>query len=377
MTHTTRTCATLAVTAASPSSWRCLAVPASAAPELTIRPGSLPRGEDPSMPVVVGDVLVDGARRVPLPDSSVLIGASGRDYVVWTSDGARRPSIWRVQPDGDATLLMRTREAYGAVLSTDGELLAVPRTRVQARQTAVTIHDAVTGEVLQTTTFPGYANLLDLDGDDLVVGTTSPARTTTWNRSTGAKQRVSRLTGYQADVSADRLAVLTDDPYDGGCSVVSTLSDPATVLSESCTERVTDFSPDGGRVALVDLLTDGLGPNRVVVRMVGGRRVATYDAPFFFGLVRWETARALLLQTNGPRKAALVRCVRADCERASRVRSAPASRTSGSRPSGSPGRPQRGPDHRQLQGQPTEGDGLEARAAAARREARRRRSGDR
>jgi hypothetical protein len=278
--------------------------------------------------VVIGDVLVDGARRVPLRRSSVLIGASGSGYVTWTSDGARRPSIWRVRPDGDTALLMRAREAYGSVLSTDGELLAVPRIRVQARKTVVTIHDAVTGAVLQTTTFSGFASLLDLDGDELVVGTTSPARTTTWDLSTDAKQRISRHTGYQADVSADRLAVLTDDPYNGGCSVVSTLSDPATVLSESCTERVTDFAPDGRRLALVDLLTDGLGPNRVIVRTAGGRRVATYEAPFFFGLVTWETATALLLQTNGPRQSALVRCVRAACERASRVRSAPAVRTS-------------------------------------------------
>ena len=197
-----------------------------------------------------------------------------------------------MQPDGDSTLLMRTREAYGSVLSTDGDLLAVPRTRVQARETVVTIHDAVTGaRAAQRRRSPGFANVLDLDGDDLVVGTTSPARTTIWDLSTGAKQRVSRRTGYQADISSDRLAVLTDDPYDGGCSVVSTLSDPAAVLSESCTERVTDFSPDGRRLALVDLLTDGLGPNRVVVRTAGGRRVATYDAPFFFGLVTWETPR--------------------------------------------------------------------------------------
>ena len=121
--------------------------------------------------------------------------------------------------------------------------------------------------------------------------------------------------------------MLTDDPYDGGCSVVSTLSDPAAVLSESCTERVTDFSPDGRRLALVDLLTDGLGPNRVTVRTAGGRRVATYDAPFFFGLVQWETSEALLLQTNGTRRSALVRCARAACERASRLRSTPAVRS--------------------------------------------------
>ena len=70
--------------------------------------------------------------------------------------------------------------------------------------------DAVTGAVLQSTTFPGFANVLDLDGDDVVVGTTSPARTTTWDLSTGVKQRVSKRTGYQADLSSDRLAVLTD-----------------------------------------------------------------------------------------------------------------------------------------------------------------------
>ncbi len=321
MTLAARTWATLAVAAGVAVAVSVSALPASAAPELTLQPGSLARGADPSVPVVVGNVLVDGARRVPLSGSSVLIGASRGDYVSWTSDGASKPSIWRVQPDGDATLLLRAREAYGSVLSTDGDLLAVPRTRVQAKETVVTVHDAVTGGVRHTTTFPGYANVLDLDGDDLVVGTTSPARTTTWNLSTGRKHRVSARTGYQADISSDRLAVLTDDPYDGGCSVVSTLSDPAAILSESCTERVTDFSPDGRRLALVDLLTDGLGPNRVTVRTADGRRVATYDAPFFFGLVRWETSEALLLQTNGTRRSALVRCARAACERASRLRS--------------------------------------------------------
>ena len=108
MTLAPRTCATLisAVVAVAVS---VLAVPASAAPEITLRPGSLARGADPSIPVVVGDVLIHGARRVPLPASSVLIGPSDGDYVVWTSDGARRPSIWRVQPDGDATLLMRSQ----------------------------------------------------------------------------------------------------------------------------------------------------------------------------------------------------------------------------------------------------------------------------
>ena len=240
------------------------AVPASAAPEITLRPGSLARGADPSIPVVIGNVLVDGARRVPLPDSSVLIGASNGDYVVWTSDGARRPSIWRVQPDGDSTLLMRSQGGL--------RLGAVDRRR-RARDPA----DAGAGprdgrhpprrrdrrRAAARRRSPGSR-------------TSSTSTATTWSSArrppraprsgTSRRARSNGSAGAPATrptSRSDRLAVLTDDPYDGGCSVVSTLSDPAAVLSESCTERVTDFSPDGRRLALVDLLTDGLGPNRV------------------------------------------------------------------------------------------------------------------
>jgi len=152
-----------------------------------------------------------------------------------------------------------------------------------------------------------------------VVGTLDPDKTLLWHVPSGMREKIAGRRGYAADLAADRLAVLTGDPFRGGCSVVSTLEEPSQRLSRSCTERVHAFAPGGARMALIDLLTDGLGPSRVTVRRAGGREVASYDAPLYFGLVTWETSRALLMETNGPKRSALVRCRGTDCERASRL----------------------------------------------------------
>jgi hypothetical protein len=269
---------------------------------------------------VRGSTIVDGPRRIVLDaDNAFLLGVSGDDYVVWASTGGRRTQVWRVSPTGTVRVLLRAPEAFNAVLSADGDRIALPRTRVDARETTVTVHDAVTGKVEETTTFNGFATVLDLDGDEAVVGTLDPDKTLLWHVPSGMRERIAGRRGYAADLAADRLAVLTGDPFRGGCSVVSTLDEPSQPLSRSCTERVYAFAPGGARMALVDLLTDGLGPSRVTVRRVGGREVASYDAPLYFGMVTWETSRALLLETNGPKRAALVRCRGTDCERASKL----------------------------------------------------------
>lgn len=301
-----------------------MAGPAVAAPRVELDPPRLPRGADAAIPYVRGTTLVDGTARIRLDaDAASLLGMSGADYVVWTSEDGSSGKIVRVSPSGVSTVVVRGREAFNAVLSADGGQVALPRTRVDARRTTVTIHDSSTGAVVSSRTFKGFADVLDIDAGRALVGTISPARTVLWDLAGGQVETISRDDGYEGDLSADRLAVLTGDPFRGGCSVVSSVSDPGTVLSESCTERVYEFAPDGSRMALVDLLTDGLGPSRVTVRRAGGRKVATYDAPFFFGLVTWETSTALLMQTNGPRRSALVRCTRADCDRASRLTRTP------------------------------------------------------
>jgi hypothetical protein len=302
-----------------------LAAPAAAvAPTITVDPTELSRGDDASMAVIRNGKIVDGDRTLPLPAAnSVMIGRSGDGFVVWSSQDARKPNIWRIDGDGTATLLLRSREAYAAEIATEGERLVVPHTRTKARETVLTIHDATDGAVEEQTTVPGFATVLDVEDGKGVIGTTSPSRTWLWNLGTGLRERLSKTRAYQADLSANRLAALDGDPFRGGCSVVSTVSDPGTTLSRSCTERVQEFSPDGRRMALVDLLTDGIGPNRVIVRTVGGRRTVTYDAPYYFGMIAWETSRALLLQTVTTQRTALVRCERTDCERASRLSPAP------------------------------------------------------
>ncbi|GAA2116450.1 hypothetical protein [Nocardioides bigeumensis] len=297
---------------------------AAAAPTITVDPTELSRGEDASIPMIRNGRIVDGDRTLPLPaPNAVMVGRSGDGFVVWSSQDARTPKVWRVDGDGSATMLLRSQEAYATVLATEGDRLVVPKTRIKARETLLTVHDAMTGAVQEQTTVPGFASVLDVADGVGVVGSTNPARTWRWDLGTGLRERLAKDAGYKADLSTDRLAVFDADPFRGGCSVVSSLSDPSSRLSRSCTERVDEFSPDGRRMALVDLLADGLGPNRVIVRSVSGRRLVTYDAPYYFGMVTWERARTLLLQTHTTKRTALVRCVRTECERASKLGPAP------------------------------------------------------
>jgi hypothetical protein len=82
-------------------------------------------------------------------------------------------------------------------------------------------------------------------------------------------------------------------------------------------------------MATIPILTDGLGPRDVWVRWPGGRAVAHYTTAGWFGLLDWEDARTLLLDTNGSARSATVRCVASDCERASRLRPVTVLRTAG------------------------------------------------
>jgi hypothetical protein len=305
------------------------ALPAAAAPTIEVDPVALDRGPDPSVPFLSGDRIVDGDRRIPLPEPNAgLLGRAGDGFVVWSSEGARKPKLWRVAADGSATLLLRSHEAYAAVVAAEGDVVVVPTTRVDAKETRLTAHDTSDGSVVRQTTVRGFASVLDVADGRAVVGSTTPSRTLRWDLGAGRRERLSRHAGYEADLAANRLAVFDGDPFRGGCSVVSSLSFPGTPLSRSCTERVDDFSPGGRRMATVDLLTDGIGPNRVTVRTTAGKRVVTYDAPYFFGLIAWERPRALLLETFTSSRSALVRCVREDCERASKLGPAPELRPS-------------------------------------------------
>lgn len=292
-----------------------LAAPASAAaPTVPIRPTQLDRGEDSSVARMVGDTtIVDGDLRIELKRAGYLLGESGDTYVV-----ASYPRVLRVSADGTTERLTRYSMNGSPELSSDGEVVLI--SRYGKDRSVVRVVDAETGDEVTTGRFGGYAGLLDAWDGRAVMTSHSPARTFWWNYETGSTKRIVKRAGGTADIAADRLATLTGDPYQGGCTVVSRLTRPRTVLWRSCEEIPFAFAPNGRRMVTVSLLADGLGPGEVTARTTrGGKAIATYTA-YWFATTTWEDDTTLLFDAHTKKRAAIVRCVVDACERASGVR---------------------------------------------------------
>ena len=294
----------------------------SSVPATLLAPAALPRGEAVTLPHVRGRTIVDGHVRIPVEAARVtMIGRSGTAYVVNASgaDGLRRLRTLRVDADGSTTVLVRGADASEFNLSDDGEEL-VRSTVVGHRRTRVTVQDVRVGPITARRVFRGFARVLDQRGNDRLITTSSPNRTFWWSTGSDTLRPVSRRFSHAADIDADRLAAYTGDPYRGGCTVVTRVTRPRTVLWRSCDERVDSFSPSGRRMSTVGILSDGIGPSMVLLRRTHGRLLARYTTRGWFGAVTWETGTRLLLDTNGRSRAATVRCVVKDCERASGLR---------------------------------------------------------
>ena len=294
--------------------------PASAAPTTTIKPAALPRGADVSIPHLEQKTVVDGAVRIRIKAPVVrLLGKSGGAYVVGTANRmGGHGRVFRVQPDGTRTQLARA-SIYQSQLSDDG--VSIVSTRFpRNRTTVLTARSATTGATIASRSVRGYASVLDADAGRVLLGTDH--ETLLWSTGDDSLQRVARSWGYAGDLSADVIAGFNKDPYLGGCTVLRRLS-TGERLWRSCQERVTEFDADGSRMATVDILADGLGPGYVAVRSTTGHRYGAYRVHRgWFGEIHFETPTALLLEANGPRKAATVRCTDTGCERASDLRKA-------------------------------------------------------
>lgn len=301
------------------------AASAASAPTVELKPGSIPRGADIAIPHMEGRVIVDGDTRIRVHARQVdLLGKSGSAYVVHTSakDGYSKGRTLRVRPDGSTVVLSRHDATADVALTDDGAHVVRVRT-VPRERTAVRAIDARTGSVVASRAFRGRLFPLDASEGRVLLSSWSPARTLWWNFLSDATGVAAHRTGGVADITADRLGSYTGDPYAGGCYVISSLRHPSRGLWRSCGERAVAFSPDGRRVATVGIVDDGIGPGMVTVRRVqGGAALARYRTQWF-GEVRWESDTALLLDANGERKAATVRCVLADCERASNLTPVP------------------------------------------------------
>ena len=308
-----------AVAAATASLLIGLAAPAVAVPDTHLVPAALDRGPDVRIPHLEGHTVVDGETRIRVHAGAVrLLGTSGRDYVVGTSDrsGTDHFRVLRLGPDGRRHVLLRGVPMWDVRLSGDGTQLARAR---QDLNTVVRVWDSSNGHLQAQRRFRGAVSILDLDETRMVLGAWNPDRTFWWSTATDGTRRISDQPGYAARISADRVATVTGDPYDGGCSVVRSLRRPGRPVWRSCHQRVQVFSPGSRRMATIPILTDGLGSRDVWLHSPGGRVLSHYTARLF-GALQWESDRALLLDTDGARRAATVRCVVNACESASALR---------------------------------------------------------
>ena len=282
----------------------------------------LERGADASVPYRAGldrrDIVEDGVVTRVRADWFQLLGTrpDGR-YVVLAVRGEDH-SVRTIAPGGRSSrVLLADVRGATALLGTDGTTVVTERFRSGPRRhTVLRAYDATTGELLGQRRRQGYTTALDASSTTVVhAGENGPV--VSWDLATGDGTRVSRRYGYRADLLNDRLAVFTKDPYQGGCTVVSTLSDPGAELWRSCEEAVVEFSPDGSHVLTVFKLADGLGPGEARVRTVVGEQVGRYRVDGYLGQLLFEDADTALLEVATKDSSGLVRCDGPDCELAS------------------------------------------------------------
>ena len=297
-----------------------LAAPAAAGPPHSdLQPQSLTRGPDVAVPHIEAGVFVDGERRIELPGTVArVIGASMGGWMVGTHRtnvvGERRGGrVVHVLPSGAVRTVLRRVDPADISVSEDGSsLLGVPDTgRSRAR---VKVWAPLDGSVVASRTFRGRPEVVTAEGAKALVRTTT--RTFWWNFARNEVRRplTTGLTG-PASSTHDLLATFTRDPYLGGCTRVVRLDRPKVKRWRSCADRVAAFSPDGTQMLTVDILSDGLGPRAVRLREIDGTLLATWTTGWFSGW-SWESPGTVLLEANGRRKSAVVRCTAVRCENA-------------------------------------------------------------
>ena len=295
-----------------------LAVPAqAAAPSVELQPHELARGADIAIPHIDEGDFVDGTRRIELPGTvAELIGPSGDAWLV-AIHRTNRVGEWRnrrvVRVETDRTVrdVLRDVDPATLVLSEDGSRLVGPTT--DNRRTTIKVWSATDGTEIAARRFGGYPQVVSADDRKVLVDTTR--HTAWWGVGADRVRTVTTKLSGPASIEHNLLVTYTKDPYLGGCTELVRLSAPRMKVWKSCEDRVAAFSPDGTRMVTFDLLTDGLGPGVIHLRRIDGTKLATYSTNWFSGW-EWESPDTLLLDVNGQRKFATVRCTLGACENA-------------------------------------------------------------
>lgn len=294
-----------------------LAVPAqAAAPSVELQPQKLTRGADIAIPHIEDGDFVDGTRRIELPGTVArVIGRTDGGWLVGTTnvDRDRNRRVVRVEADGTVVDVLRNIDPSTVRLSANGRTLAWQRFVSGGRKAITYAGLADTGTVLDERGPGAPVTLLDVDASKVLLAGAS--RTLTWSYTNGRSRTVMKKRAGAASFEHDLLSVSTKDPYLGGCTKVVRLTTPHTLVWKSCKDRVAAFSPDGTQILTFHILTDGLGPGEIHLREIDGTRLATWTTNWFSGW-GWESPSTVLLDVNGKRKFATVRCTGAACENA-------------------------------------------------------------
>ncbi|WP_328531661.1 hypothetical protein OG984_11225 [Nocardioides sp. NBC_00368] len=301
--------------------------PASAATDVDVRPGSLPKGSPPAVPYLHHPSddswsVVDPKTGMKTPftigeaDSVTLVGRSGNGFLLrvhYRTDWLIRAELDKPQ----RTLIDGIHYQSLTRMSADNRYLL--RTAFVSSGTQLQVRNAVTGAVVARHTFRNTTepNPIDVSGTRVLIGGFSPARTMVWNWSTGTIRTIASRAAYAGAFGSDRLAAYTAKPFDSdACSVVSSISQPGTTLWRSCAEAVGAFSPDGARIATSPIAWRD-DSSVVRRRSVRGTLLANYRNPNGVWVHGWETSTRVLIE-SAPYSGVdwLVRCDGTVCERA-------------------------------------------------------------
>jgi hypothetical protein len=305
-----------AITAATALATALFAPAQAAAPAVELQPHQLPRGADIAIPHIEDGDFVDGTRRIELPGTVArVIGRSGDSWLVGTNnvDRKRNRRVVRVAADGSVTDVLRNIDPSTVILSADGSTLAWQRFVDQGRKVVTYAGSAADGTVLGSKGPARNISLLDVDATRVVLA--SGTRVFQWKPASGNTRTIVKKLSGLASIEHDLLSIYTKDPYLGGCTKLVRLSAPRIKVWKACRDRVAAISPDGEQMLTFHILTDGLGPRELHLREVDGTRLATYRTNWFGGW-GWESPGTLLLDVNGKRKSATVRCTIDACENA-------------------------------------------------------------
>ncbi|WP_109509895.1 hypothetical protein [Nocardioides speluncae] len=300
------------------------AASAQAEPTTPLRPAEIKRGPNPQVPYVKGTTIIDGDRRIKVNAGRIgLHGTAGPSaYIVGASSASgENRRLLRVAADGTTRVLLRAdlRALSTVLVADDGARIAYLSAEGR-RKSTVKVLSAVTGGLQYQRSFSGWTSLHDVDGRRLLAtvwGNNGP-RTLIW-RLGGTNRTVVFKDAYTGDLSANRVAFYSKDPYQGGCSVLTRISRPADRIWRSCRDRIEPASPDWSRLMTVGLLDDGLGSRAITMRTGTGRALRTFTVDGWFDLSEWEDNRTILVVTHGEHWTATIRCTASSCNRASKL----------------------------------------------------------